>query len=340
MRQYLQLMESVLSFGHEKKDRTGTGTLSMFGAQMRFDLTEGFPLVTTKKVHLRSIIHELLWFLKGDTNIGYLKDNNVSIWDEWADENGDLGPVYGKQWREWMDYRVIGEDNAEQAALLKKAGYKFFGSETGVALEEPDIWVRKTDQISKVIDQLRNDPDNRRIIVSAWNVGELDQMALAPCHSFFQFYTRELTLYERALAAKEKGTEDYYLNLNEKHQEQLQYEFDELAVPRRGLSCQLYQRSADVFLGVPFNIASYALLTEMVAQQVNMVAEEFVWTGGDTHLYSNHLEQARLQLTRDPHPLPRLKFKRKPESIFDYQFEDFEIEGYVSHDAIKAPVAI
>lgn len=242
MRQYLQLMESVLSFGHEKKDRTGTGTLSMFGAQMRFDLTEGFPLVTTKKVHLRSIIHELLWFLKGDTNIGYLKDNNVSIWDEWADEHGDLGPVYGKQWREWMDYRVIGEDNAEQAALLKKAGYKFFGSETGVALEEPDIWVRKTDQISKVIDQLRNDPDNRRIIVSAWNVGELDQMALAPCHSFFQFYTRELTLYERALAAKEKGTEDYYLNLNEKHQEQLHYEFDELAVPRRGLSCQLYQR--------------------------------------------------------------------------------------------------
>lgn len=305
MRQYLQLMESVLSFGHEKKDRTGTGTRSLFGAQMRFDLTEGFPLVTTKKVHLRSIIHELLWFLKGDTNIGYLKDNNVSIWDEWADENGDLGPVYGKQWRDW-----VGADG------------------------------RHHDQITKVIDQLRNDPDNRRIIVSAWNVGELDEMALAPCHSFFQFYTRELTLYERALAAKEKGTEDYYLNLNEKHQEQLHYEFDELAVPRRGLSCQLYQRSADVFLGVPFNIASYALLTEMIAQQVNMVAEEFVWTGGDTHLYSNHLEQARLQLSRDPHPLPRLKIKRKPDSIFDYQFEDFEVEGYVSHDAIKAPVAI
>lgn len=207
MRQYLQLMESVLSFGHEKKDRTGTGTRSLFGAQMRFDLTEGFPLVTTKKVHLRSIIHELLWFLKGDTNIGYLKDNNVSIWDEWADENGDLGPVYGKQWRDW-----VGADG------------------------------RHHDQITKVIEQLRNDPDNRRIIVSAWNVGELDEMALAPCHSFFQFYTRELTLYERALAAKEKGTEDYYLNLNEKHQEQLHYEFDELAVPRRGLSCQLYQR--------------------------------------------------------------------------------------------------
>lgn len=367
MRQYLQLMETVLTFGREKKDRTGTGTLSMFAPQMRFDLTEGFPLVTTKKVHLRSIIHELLWFLKGDTNIGYLKDNNVSIWDEWSEPKdtfkdveltqeermdaaialglwkngrgalreklhvegpekgslfldnigvkrnkqvldkraGDLGPVYGKQWRDW-----VGADG------------------------------RHHDQISKVIDQLRNDPDNRRIIVSAWNVGELDEMALAPCHSFFQFYTRELTLYERALAAKEKGTEDYYLNLNEKHQEQLHYEFDELAVPRRGLSCQLYQRSADVFLGVPFNIASYALLTEMIAQQVNMVAEEFVWTGGDTHLYSNHLEQARLQLSRDPHPLPRLKFKRKPESIFDYQFEDFEVEGYVSHDAIKAPVAI
>lgn len=348
MRQYLQLMESVLSFGHEKKDRTGTGTRSLFGAQMRFDLTEGFPLVTTKKVHLRSIIHELLWFLKGDTNIGYLKDNNVSIWDEWADENGDLGPVYGKQWREWMDYRVIGEDNAEQAALLKKAGYKFFGSETGVALEEPDIWVRKTDQISKVIDQLRNDPDNRRIIVSAWNVGELDQMALAPCHSFFQFYTRELTFKERHHLVSFTDSEWHVPSVNAAIAGSLDTD-DEASmltwmntngVPTRGLSCQLYQRSADVFLGVPFNIASYALLTEMVAQQVNMVAEEFVWTGGDTHLYSNHLEQARLQLTRDPHPLPRLKFKRKPDSIFDYQFEDFEIEGYVSHDAIKAPVAI
>ncbi|ANZ49610.1 putative thymidylate synthase [Erwinia phage vB_EamM_Kwan] len=372
MRQYLQLMESVLSFGHEKKDRTGTGTRSLFGAQMRFDLTEGFPLVTTKKVHLRSIIHELLWFLKGDTNISYLNDNGVTIWDEWArDETRSVPCVYtveeraailrqrssidGKTtdwYNEWEAALLEGDDEEEKMVVLDSQNVPREGfrdvttsGELGpVYGKQWRDWVgadgRHHDQITKVIDQLRNDPDNRRIIVSAWNVGELDQMALAPCHSFFQFYTRELTLYERALAAKEKGTEDYYLNLNEKHQEQLHYEFDELAVPRRGLSCQLYQRSADVFLGVPFNIASYALLTEMVAQQVNMVAEEFVWTGGDTHLYSNHLEQARLQLTRDPHPLPRLKFKRKPESIFDYQFEDFEIEGYVSHDAIKAPVAI
>jgi thymidylate synthase len=315
MRQYLNLMEYVLNYGREKKDRTGTGTLSMFGAQMRFDLTEGFPLVTTKKVHLRSIIHELLWFLKGETNIQSLKENGVSIWDEWADENGDLGPVYGKQWRSWTHMRHSPTDPYE--------------------VEIEDI-----DQISKVIDQLKNDPDNRRIIVSAWNVGELDEMALAPCHAFFQFYTRELTLYERALVAKEKAAEGYYLNLNEKHQDQMHGDFDDLDIPRRGLSCQLYQRSADVFLGVPFNIASYALLTEMIAQQVNMVAEEFIWTGGDTHLYSNHLEQARTQLERDPHPLPKLKIKRKPDTIFDYQFDDFEVVDYVSHPAIKAPVAI
>jgi len=342
MRQYLQLMETVLSFGREKKDRTGTGTLSMFGGQMRFDLTEGFPLVTTKKCHLRSIIHELLWFLKGDTNIGYLKENNVSIWDEWADANGDLGPVYGKQWRDWDAVKLVDSWSPERNEKALAAGFENVGTidtELGM-IDGLHVYRKSIDQVSKVIDQLKNDPDNRRIIVSAWNVGELDEMALAPCHSFFQFYTRELTLEERGQFANLKGTGGYYQNLNEKHQEQLHGELDELDIPRRGLSCQLYQRSADVFLGVPFNIASYALLTEMVAQQVNMVAEEFIWTGGDTHLYSNHLEQAKLQLTRDPHPLPRLKIKRKPDSIFDYQFDDFEIEGYESHPAIKAPVAI
>lgn len=350
MYQYLDLMEQVLRYGHDKKDRTGTGTRSLFAPQMRFDLSIGFPLVTTKKVHLRSIIHELLWFLNGDTNTKYLKDNGVSIWDEWADKNGDLGPVYGKQWREWMDYRVISENNTEQAALLKKAGYKFFGSETGVALGEPDIWVRKTDQISKVIDQLRNDPDNRRIIVSAWNVGELDQMALAPCHSFFQFYTRELSLSERVDYFHRtwdirNGAVPVILLIDDPtggymHEENIAKGLDERDIPKRVLSCQLYQRSADMFLGVPFNIASYALLIHMIAQQVNMAVGEFVWTGGDTHLYSNHLDQARLQLTREPRVLPQLVIKRKPDSIFDYKFEDFELTGYDPHPAIKAPVAI
>lgn len=348
MEQYLNLMKEVLYKGHKKADRTGTGTLSIFGAQMRFDLQEGFPLVTTKRCHLRSIIHELLWFLNGDTNTQYLKDNGVTIWDEWADENGDLGPVYGKQWREWMDYRVIDEDDEVQEAELKKLGYEFFGRETG-GTEEQTIWVRKTDQISKVIDQLRNDPDNRRIIVSAWNVGELDKMALAPCHSFFQFYSREMETHEREehiplnkqdvydrltteLNRVPVDEETYHRVLNEK--------LDLFDIPRRVLSCQLYQRSCDTFLGLPFNIASYALLIHMVAQQVDMAVGDFVWTGGDVHLYNNHFEQAKLQLSRDPRPLPTLVIKRKPDSIFDYNFEDFEVEGYEPHDPIKAPVAI
>ncbi|KGQ13582.1 Thymidylate synthase [Beauveria bassiana D1-5] len=254
----------LLEEGTPKADRTGTGTLSIFGHQMRFNLQEGFPLVTTKKCHLRSIIHELLWFLNGDTNIAYLKENKVTIWDEWADENGDLGPVYGKQWRSWAT---------------------------------PDG--RYIDQLTTVLNQLKNDPDSRRIIVSAWNVGELDKMALAPCHAFFQFYVAD-----------------------------------------GKLSCQLYQRSCDIFLGLPFNIASYALLVHMMAQQCDLEVGDFVWTGGDTHLYSNHLEQTRLQLTREPRALPKLVIKRKPESLFDYRFEDFEIEGYDPHPAIKAPVAI
>lgn len=264
MKQYLALMQKILAEGTPKSDRTGTGTLSIFGHQMRFNLQDGFPLVTTKKCHLRSIIYELLWFLKGDTNIKYLKDNKVTIWDEWADENGDLGPVYGKQWRAWT------APNGQHI-----------------------------DQISQLIDQIKNDPDSRRLIISAWNVGELDQMALAPCHAFFQFY-----------------------------------------VVDGKLSCQLYQRSCDVFLGLPFNIASYSLLIHMIAQQCNLDVGDFVWTGGDTHLYSNHLEQTHLQLSRTPRALPKLAIRRKPPTIFDYEFEDFEIISYDPYPAIKAPVAV
>jgi thymidylate synthase len=264
MKEYLELLRRVKDTGARKADRTGTGTLSLFGQQMRFDLSRGFPLVTTKKLHLRSIIHELLWFLRGETNIAYLRANKVSIWDEWADEGGELGPVYGKQWRSWP-------------------------APNGGSI----------DQIAQVVDQLRKNPDSRRIIVSAWNVGELDQMALMPCHAFFQFYVAD-----------------------------------------KKLSCQLYQRSADMFLGVPFNVASYALLTHMMAQQCDLDVGEFVWTGGDTHLYLNHLEQADLQLERQPLPLPTLQIRRKPASIFDYQYEDFAIVNYQFHPAIKAPVAV
>ncbi len=264
MKQYLNLMRHVLDHGVQKGDRTGTGTLSVFGYQMRFDLTLGFPLVTTKKLHLRSIIHELLWFLRGDTNIRYLKEHGVSIWDEWADSEGDLGPVYGKQWRAWP-----GKDG------------------------------RPIDQISEVVEQIRKNPDSRRLIVSAWNVAEIDDMALPPCHAFFQFY-----------------------------------------VANGRLSCQLYQRSADIFLGVPFNIASYALLTMMMAQVTGLRPGDFVHTLGDAHLYSNHLEQARLQLERQPYPLPQMKISPEPRSIFDFKFEDFELVDYQCHPHIKAPVAV
>jgi len=264
MQQYKDLMRRVHEHGHRKTDRTGTGTLSIFGHQMRFDLREGFPLVTTKKLHLRSIIVELLWFLRGDSNVRWLQERGVSIWDEWADEQGELGPVYGVQWRSWPT---------------------------------PDG--RHIDQISQVLEQIRSNPDSRRLMVSAWNVGELSNMALPPCHALFQFYVAD-----------------------------------------GRLSCQLYQRSADIFLGVPFNIASYSLLTHMVAQQCELEVGEFIWTGGDCHLYSNHLEQARLQLSREPRPLPTLHIKRKPDSLFDYRFEDFEIIGYDPHPGIKAPIAV
>ncbi|MEB4590312.1 thymidylate synthase [Candidatus Thiothrix sp. Deng01] len=264
MKQYLDLMRHVRDYGVRKNDRTGTGTVSVFGHQMRFDLSEGFPLVTTKKLHLRSIIHELLWFLQGDTNIRYLKEHGVSIWDEWADGNGDLGPVYGYQWRNWPT---------------------------------PDG--RHIDQISQVLKQLQHNPDSRRIIVSAWNVADVDNMALPPCHALFQFYVAE-----------------------------------------GRLSCQLYQRSADIFLGVPFNIASYALLTLMMAQVTGLQPGEFIHTLGDAHLYSNHLEQVALQLSREPYPLPQMKLNPAITNLFDFTYEDFELADYQHHPHIKAPVAV
>jgi thymidylate synthase len=264
MKQYLDLMQEILGKGVKKSDRTGTGTLSLFGRQLRFDLSEGFPLVTTKKLHSRSIIYELLWFLRGDTNIKYLNENGVTIWDEWADESGELGPVYGHQWRSWP---------------------------------APDG--KSIDQVSEVIKQIKNKPDSRRHIVTAWNPAEVNKMALPPCHALFQFY-----------------------------------------VAQGRLSCQLYQRSADYFLGVPFNIASYALLTFMFAQQCDLLPGEFVWTGGDVHLYVNHIEQAKEQLERKPFALPQLNFKRRPETIFGYEYQDFEIQNYQAHPSIKAPISV
>ncbi len=264
MQQYHQLLQHILENGVEKSDRTGTGTISCFGYQMRFDLSQGFPLVTTKKVHLKSIIHELLWFLQGSTNIAYLKENGVSIWDEWADENGELGPVYGKQWRSWE-----GKDG------------------------------KVVDQISDLVKQLKTNPDSRRLIVSAWNVADLPEMALMPCHTLFQFY-----------------------------------------VANGKLSCQLYQRSADVFLGVPFNIASYAILTLMLAQVCDLEPGDFIHSFGDVHIYSNHLEQVKLQLSRTPYPLPQLKLNPEVRDIFGFRYEDFELVGYLSHPGIKAPVAV
>lgn len=264
MKQYIELMKHVLENGTQKHDRTGTGTISVFGHQMRFNLQEGFPLVSTKKVHLRSIIHELIWFLKGDTNISYLKENNVSIWDEWADEQGELGPVYGHQWRSWP---------------TPDGGH--------------------IDQITDVINQIKNNPDSRRLIVSAWNVAEISKMALPPCHCFFQFYVAD-----------------------------------------GKLSCQLYQRSADIFLGVPFNIASYALLTMMIAQVCGLEAGDFIHTLGDAHLYNNHLEQTRLQISREPKPLPKMVLNPELKDIFDFTYEDFKLENYDPHPHIKAPVAV
>ncbi len=264
MKQYLDFLQYILQHGMQKHDRTGVGILSIFSYEMRFNLSEGFPLVTTKKIHLRSVIHELLWFVRGDTNIRYLNDNQVTIWDEWADENGDLGPIYGKQWRAWRDYD---------------------GNEV--------------DQLQLLISELKNKPNSRRLIVSAWNVADLKNMALPPCHAFLQFY-----------------------------------------VANGHLSCKLTQRSADAFLGVPFNIASYSLLTHMIAQQSDLLPGEFIWSGGDCHIYLNHVEQVNQQLKRQPFPLPKLQIKRRPETLFDYHYDDFEFLDYQCHPAIKAPVAV
>lgn len=264
MKAYLELLQDIMEHGVEKEDRTGTGTISVFGRQLRFDLSQGFPLLTTKKLHIRSILHELLWFISGDTNIRYLKENGVSIWDEWADENGDLGPVYGSQWRSWP---------------------------------APDG--RHIDQLAQVVEQIKRNPDSRRHLVVAWNPAEVDNMALPPCHYAFQFY-----------------------------------------VAGGKLSCLFNMRSVDTFLGLPFNIASYAFLTHMIAQQCDLEPGELIWTGGDVHIYSNHIEQVKLQLTREPFPPPQLVIKRKPDSLFDYKYEDFEIVGYQSHPSIKAPIAV
>ncbi len=264
MKQYQDYLKYILENGVRKEDRTGVGTISVFGYQMRFDLQDGFPAVTTKKLHFRSIIHELLWFLKGDTNIKYLNENGVSIWDEWANESGDLGPVYGKQWVAW---------EAEDGRVIN--------------------------QIAELVEEIKRNPDSRRLIVSAWNVGELKEMALMPCHALFQFYVAD-----------------------------------------GKLSCQLYQRSVDSFIGLPYNIASYSILTQMIAQQCDLEAGDFVWTGGDCHIYLNHLEQVKLQLTRETYPLPQLVIKRKPETIFDYKYEDFEIVNYKSHPHIAAAIAV
>lgn len=346
MKQYLALMQDILDNGVVKKDRTGVGTLSVFGRQLRFDLKEGFPLVTTKKVHLKSIIHELLWFLNGDTNVKYLQENGVKIWNEWANEEGDLGPVYGHQWREWMDTKLVYLWDERSKDVLRERGYRYVGTIAKDNPEESIVIYRKShDQISKVIRQLREDPDSRRIIVSAWNVADLDDMALNPCHNYFQFYTTEMTLLER-LDWYEVNEPEKFANAplitheDIDSEERLHEILDREGIPRRKLSCFFLMRSNDVFLGLPFNIASYAILTHMIAQQLNMVPDELVYSGVDVHLYSNHLEQAKLQLTREPYPLPKLVIKRKPDSIFDYRYEDFELIGYQAHPHIAAPVAV
>lgn len=344
MKQYLALMQDILDNGVVKKDRTGVGTLSVFGRQLRFDLKEGFPLVTTKKVHLKSIIHELLWFLNGDTNVKYLQENGVRIWNEWSDEEGNLGPVYGKQWREWRDCKVVECHDVRRTQQLMQRGYKYIGNmkEDGTTYL---VYEKPHDQISKVIQQLREDPDSRRIIVSAWNVADLDDMALNPCHNYFQFYTTEMTLLERLdwyeVNEPEKFASAPLINHEDIDDEERLHEIlDREGIPRRKLSCFYMMRSNDYLLGAPFNIASYALLTYMVAQQLNMVPDELVYSGVDVHLYSNHLEQAKLQLTREPYPLPKLVIKRKPDSIFEYKYEDFELVDYQAHPHIAAPVAV
>lgn len=348
MKNYLALLEDVLVSGTPKSDRTGTGTLSVFGRMLRFNLNDGFPLVTTKKTHLRSIIHELLWFLKGETNIEYLEDNGVKIWREWADKNGDLGPVYGKQWTDWVDTYITHDTGHRIRYHLESKGYHFEGYMQKDNGKPPAcVYRRSTNQIQKVIDLLKNDPDSRRIYVSAINVGQLDQMALEPCHNYFQFTTTKLSLYERFELFRHKNYQfgvGWILPLNPENgeiaePEKLKKQFDDAGIPTRKLNCFFLMRSSDTFLGLPFNIASYALLTQMIAQQVNMVPGELVYTGVDVHIYQNHLEQVKLQLTREPYAKPLMHIKKK-DSIFDYTIDDFELLNYNHHDPIKAPVAI
>lgn len=312
MKIYLELLQHILDNGVEKTDRTGTGTYSIFGHQMRFDLRKGFPLLTTKKLHLKSIVYELLWFLKGDTNIKYLNDNGVKIWDEWADANGDLGAVYGKQWRSW--------EGANGEVI---------------------------DQITEVINTLKKSPDSRRLIVSAWNVADLPKMALSPCHALFQFNTRPMIADQRIEMCTSKHKDSWIFDeafMSDPNAdngiEKIHQELDRLGIPKYFLDCQLYQRSADIFLGVPFNIASYALLTMMVAQVVNMVPGDYIHTFGDVHIYKNHVDQVKLQLTRKPNLLPHMLINPEVQSIFDFTYNDFTLANYDYHPAIKAPVAV
>lgn len=313
MKQYLEMMRHIRDNGIRKSDRTGTGTLSVFGYQMRFNLQEGFPLLTTKKLFTKAIIYELLWILRGDTNIKYLVDNGVHIWDEWADADGNLGPVYGKQWRSW---RGAGESYTDSDNL----------NSTVVI-----------DQIANVIHSLRTNPDSRRLMISAWNPADIESMKLPPCHVLFQFYTREMTVSQRDAWARERLGKATIL---EQSDEVRHLALDRLNVPRRYLDCQLYQRSCDTFLGVPFNIASYAMITHMIAQVVGMLPGEFIWTGGDVHLYLNHLEQVDLQLSREPRPAPQLHLNAEVENIDDFAYADFGFSGYDPHPAIAAPVAV
>ena len=323
MHQYIQLLDRVLTVGRDKTDRTGTGTRSVFGHQMRFDLSEGFPLVTTKKMFLKGVIHELLWFLAGDTNIKYLTDNGVHIWDAWADEAGELGPVYGSQWRSWPVVQL--RDLRGEFVTHADGSHTFFNAK---------VHTRSIDQIAQVVSTLKTNPDSRRLIVSAWNPAEVDNMALPPCHLLFQFYTEELTNDERVLYASQ-----HQLEVGDASDVQLNARLDALNVPARRLSCQLYQRSADLFLGVPFNIASYALLTMMIAQQVDMAPGDFIWTGGDCHIYKNHFDQVQIQLARHPYPMPKMEIEKAP-SIFDYKYEDFKLSDYQHHEAIKAEISV
>jgi len=317
MKQYLDLLTDIMENGHEKGDRTGTGTKSIFGTQMRFNLQKGFPLVTTKKLHMKSIIHELLWFIKGDTNVKYLQDNGVKIWNEWADENGDLGPVYGAQWRNW------GTVDKEHEYLLP-----------------PDA-CEPIDQLSVAIERIKERPDCRRIIVTAWNPSDLNKMALAPCHCLFQFWTRPLSHEERIeFIVKRDGSFNLDTGILNGTESQEKEALSNLNAPEYSLSCQLYQRSCDTFLGVPFNIASYALLTHMVAQVTNTVPGDFIWTGGDTHIYNNHFEQVKTQLSREPLPLPTLWLNPDIKDINDFKYDDIKVENYQSHPSIKAPIAV